>query len=156
PDNWFTLTLWNIDKQQSLGTFKLAERPPLPEWDLRDRLALALSADGSLVAASTRLADGKATLQLWEVGTGKRGRTSEKVCTALAFSPNQALLAGGDENGTVTVWSLLKPDTKPVILPVGRTAIRCLAFTEDRRRRSLPGPQERQWLLAVGEAGSDV
>ncbi len=156
PDNWSALTLWDVDRQQALGTFKLGEKPLVPEGDLRDRLALALSADGSLVAASTTLADGTVTLRVWEVRSGKTVRTIEKVCTAVAFSPDNALLAGGDEGGTVTVWSLVKPDAEPVTLAVGRTAIRCLAFTEDRLRTTAPGPRARSWLLAAGEVGGNV
>jgi hypothetical protein len=58
--------------------------------------ALALSADGKLVASARRLSeDGKSRLQLWETATGKPvwEVQTERVVERMAFSPDSQLLA---------------------------------------------------------------
>ncbi len=152
-DDWFTLRLWNLDTQQKIGEFKLADQPSPRGWRQRNDLTLALSADGSLVAASTVSSiDGKGKLVVWDVQSGKPIREEKTAFTALAFSPDSTLLAGGNNEGTVTLWSRKQ---EKAVLSVGRTAILCLAFGRNPRRRASEEPEDK-WLLATGEAGSAV
>lgn len=157
PDlrDWFTLRLWNIDKQELVREFKLADKPSPPDWFQRNTLTLALSANGTFVAASTasRL-DDKGGLVVWDAQSGKLIHTVGKGFSSLAFSPDSALLAAGDKEGSVTLWSRGQ-EKEQTTFPVGRTAILGLTFTRDLRRRAGEGP-EQGWLLAVAEAGSTV
>jgi WD40 repeat protein len=91
---------------------------------------------------------------VWDVPLRKPIRAENKAFTALAFSPDSALLAGGNNEGTVTLWSR-KQEEAVAVLPVGRTAILCLAFGRNPRRQASE-ELEDQWLLAAGETGSVV
>jgi hypothetical protein len=110
-----TLQLWDVDRQRIVHKFEFAEKlPPIP-LDAENQPVLALSADGTLVAASTKLPDGKAVLVVWEVASGKEvSRTGEKA-EVIAFSPDKAILATGDDSGTspAPVGQLEKGTTFP-------------------------------------------
>jgi len=155
PEDWFKVQLWNVDKQQMVREFKLAEKPSPPNWLQRNALTLALSGDGSLVAASiVGLVDGKGTLVVWDVQADNPIRKVDKGFSSLAFSPDGALLAAGDKQGTIKLFSR-NQGREPPVLSVGRTEINCLALTRDPLRAVDKEPEDG-WLLAVGDAGSGV
>jgi serine/threonine protein kinase/WD40 repeat protein len=154
-DKSFAIQLWNLDKSGLIREFPLAATPPPKEWRPMNSVTLAVSADGSRVAAAATLPDRKGTLRVWDVHSGKEILRLEKHGTALAFSPDSTLLAGGDADGTVTVWSLDRAEVDAT-LPVSRTPIRCLAFARDPRRQAGKEPQPSGWLLASGDSGSSV
>jgi WD40 repeat protein len=115
---------------------------------------LALSSDLKLAAASYQSAEGKRVLAVWDAATGQLLRRFEGPSSAIAFSNNGSLLARGDDDGRVTVWSLAHGEMV-ASLRSGRNAIRCLGFARDLCRdiepvRDVPG---RGWLLAAGEGG---
>src|SRR5262249_30180397 len=149
--DWLTLRLWNVDKQEIVREFKPADKPSPPDWFQRNKLSLALSSDGSLVAASIVDRErGTGNLMVWNVQQDKPIHSEKKGFSALAFSPDGALLAAGDEEGTVTLWSLKQKEARAT-LPVGRTTILCLAFTRDPRPVAGKEPEE-SWILAAGDA----
>jgi serine/threonine protein kinase/WD40 repeat protein len=155
PRDWFTLRLWNVDKQALVREFKLADKPPPPGWHQRHSLTLAICADGSLVAGSAvDLINGNGTLRVWDVSSGNVVHTEEKGFRALAFTPDGSLLAAGDQQGKVTLWSR-EQNEKLAALSVGHTAVLALAFTRDPHRRPAREPEDG-WLLAVGDAGGSV
>jgi serine/threonine protein kinase/WD40 repeat protein len=157
PDtkDWFTLRLWNIDKQEKVGEFKLATKPSAPGWYQANSLTMALCPDGSLVAASTTgILDGKGKLVVWDVKTGKVIRSAERGFTALSFGPDGSLLAAGDKDGKVTIWSRAHKEQRTV-LSVGQTEVLAIAFARSAKR----GPRialDDAWLLAVGDSGANV
>ena len=90
-------------------------------WDLKKERGLhllkgrdgggwtaALAPNGKVIAGSAPLSQERADLLLlWSASTGEVLRTSTRVggrYTALAFSPNSKLLAGGTQDKTLEVW----------------------------------------------------
>jgi serine/threonine protein kinase/WD40 repeat protein len=149
----YTLRLWDADRQRTVRDFTVA--PKLPPMPLAgdSQPALGLSADGRLVAASTILPEGKATLMVWEAVTEKEVlREAEKV-EVMAFSPDSALLATGDKEGRVKVRSLKDPK-EVTLFRRDRLEIQCLAFARDYIRRE--GTGRSGWLLAAGEVGGNI
>jgi serine/threonine protein kinase/WD40 repeat protein len=155
PEDRFHLLLWDVGKQELVREFRIAPKAATLESYSLHSLILALSADGSRVAASTLLPDGKGMLLVWDAHSGEQLHEVPKKFTGLAFSPDSALLAGGDENGEITLWSL-KPAKELTTLSAGRTAIYGLAFTRDTRRREGKQREEESWLLAAGGNGGTV
>jgi serine/threonine protein kinase len=105
-------------------------------------LVMALTADGSLVAASVPVSPDKGVLALWEGATGKRQFQEAVAASALAFSADKAFLAAGDEHGRVTIWSVPQGGLIASLEPT-RMAVRCLAFSIDTR-----------WLAIGGDGGT--
>ena len=104
-----TLRLWDVDRQRAVREFAFAEKLPPVKLDAINQPALALSADGALVAGSTKLPGEKGVLVVWEVATGKEVARAGEKAEVLAFSPDKTLLATGDDTGTLTV-RLSRPD----------------------------------------------
>jgi serine/threonine protein kinase/dipeptidyl aminopeptidase/acylaminoacyl peptidase len=155
PENRYTLKLWNVEKRSLVRELKLVENTAREPLTVANRFSLALASDGSLVAASTRMPDGKPTLVVWEAASGKPVKRLDKDATAIAFSPDGRLLAAGDATGTIALWNL-KQAGEPLTLQRTRTAIHCLAFTRDRRWFTGKNAPGGTWLVAAGDGGSDV
>jgi serine/threonine protein kinase/WD40 repeat protein len=151
----YTLDLCDQVTQQRLRTFTIADAPQEPVWE-ETYPALALSTDGSLaVAAALRPGEkpgGRRVLRLWETATGKRVQEWEFGALGLAISPDNLLVAAGDANGDITIWTVA--DGKGVmVLHSGGRGLDCLAFGRDPWKSSRGGCG---WLLAAGDAGSRV
>jgi WD40 repeat protein len=155
----YTLRLWDVDRQRTVREFVFAEKLPATKLDAENQPALAISEDGILVAASTKLPDGKRVLVVWEAATGKEiGREAEKAKVkeeVLAFSTDNSLLATGDNSGTIIIRPLKQFD-KEMSLPAGRLSIHSLAFARDPVRRHKDGREASGWLLAAGETGGAI
>jgi WD40 repeat protein len=70
--------------------------------------AVALSGDASLLIFAVEH-DGRFALRVWDVAERRLRFTlagHKKAITALAISPDQAIVASGDENGIVRMWNL--------------------------------------------------
>lgn len=83
----------------------LTTKRPITEFPGAAHRALALSPSGSLLAISTRHANGEPAVELWDVNarTMKTALTCQVPVRSLAFSPDETLLASFDDNGTTTV-----------------------------------------------------
>jgi WD40 repeat protein len=98
--------------------------------------------------------EGKPVLGVWDAETGQLRHRFEGPCSAVAFSSDGRLLARGNPDGLITVWSL--PDGKQVAsLGAGRNAIQALVFARDRLRRSdeTARNEGQGWLLGAGDRG---
>ncbi len=160
--------LWNVKLQRAVGQYALSADAPSesPDGSVAEVLDIALSADGSLLAASIELpaeAPGRspqATVAVWRASESEPWHRFDARATALAIAPSSdaPLLAAGDEGGEVTIWEL-DSGRKAASLRSGRNAIQCLAFDRDRRRtESDPAAGDRgpNWLVAAGDAGGTV
>ncbi len=72
--------------------------------------------------------------------------------TALAFSENGELLAAGEEDGRIRVWTMSN-GRMLAELPQGRNTIHCFSFTRNPRRDRDGKPG---WLLAAGDSGGAI
>ncbi|MEJ2207792.1 MAG: ABC transporter permease subunit [Anaerolineae bacterium] len=114
--------VWDVERGSQVRSFEAIEN---------DSQAVALSADGRLVAAGNG-----ANALVWDVDSGELVQTLEgrwedseeqadwlghqDVVTALAFSPDSALLASGSADTTVIFWDLETGD--PASLSEGHWA----------------------------------
>jgi len=107
------------------------------EWQAPNRVfALAVSPDGSQLAASTGV-DDKTTLgnqtTLWAVATGDVIRTFEGhnrmvFESGLSFSPNGELLATASYDGTARLWNVTTGETRR-ILPEHTNNVTSVSFS---------------------------
>ena len=137
PDS---LLVWDIARNRSAVRLAL----PLAERPQRS----ALASDGSLAAASI----GDRTL-VWELSKAIPVGDYPGRATALAFSPDNQLLAAGDDSGSIT---LRQVTTGTVISKLRDRPCRVLTmkFARDYRHNSAG---ESGWLLAAaGTSGSLV
>jgi serine/threonine protein kinase/WD40 repeat protein len=170
------LMLWDVDKDRAMEEFGLADgmRPVLPEEVIGTSLGgLALSADASACALLVEfpdekkrpeavLGDRKKVIVLWRSGDKRPVGTipvTDNSTLALAFSPDGRLLAVGDDEGKVRVWTAA---AKPALiaefqLEVAR--VTGLAFRQSpswrNEGRRKPGSGQG-WLLAAGNASGTI
>jgi len=148
------ILLWDVAKDQLIRELRFpnqASREPVMLKDLAD---IAVSADGSLIAAVTTGKDSKGTLVAWDANTGKAVYHAADLVSALAISPDGKLLATGDEDGKISIRSLAKSEVM-ASLRADRMAIVCLAFKRDSRSSDKQGALGG-WLLAAGDTGGTV
>jgi serine/threonine protein kinase/WD40 repeat protein len=151
-----TLTLTNLARREPIHRFEIPGRLGIDETDARP--AVAMTPDGSLIGAAVRQADDTRLMLVWDGVTGRdRRRLAGRVCT-LAFSPDGALMAGGDELGRITVWSLATGQAV-ASLSAGRNRINVLAFGRNPllgHGGPDPLPARRRWQLAAGDMAGTV
>jgi serine/threonine protein kinase/WD40 repeat protein len=141
-----TLVLWDLDKEQPLREFAL---PPKIRGQL---VQFALSANGGKVAAIVALEADKSLVVAWDAATGNVQRQQEKKSSnALALSPDGTMLAVGDNDGWIDVWSFDKL-APTVQLKCGRLAVAALAFGPNPKK----APEESPWVLASGDKGGTI
>jgi WD40 repeat protein len=144
------LVVIDLGSNRTLQTFSV---PGMGTSPAPRAAALAVSADGSLCAASMST-DSGGRLALWEVGSGRLLACSDRSCSALAFSPNSDSLAAGGIDGEIGVWSVPEMTLVRALRQDGR-AIHCLAFQEELGQATEPA-HLRRWLLAAGDAGGVI
>jgi WD40 repeat protein len=141
-----SLVLWNVAKQIAVSKFEFNAEPRtvvrLAHNAQRFPL-LAMTADGSFVAAVGITVDDKAVIAVWENSSGKRLFQMPAQATALAFSPEGKYLATGDNLGKVTVWPVVQEGNLEYV-HAGRLPIQSLAFSPDSS------------ALAVADAGGGI
>jgi len=147
-----TLALWDLAHRQVLHTFEVPGR-----LDIQELSQLGMLPDGSLVAAPVLLADDRTALVVWNGETGQRLHQLSATINCVAFSQDHSLVAGGDEMGRITIWSVSTGRVEK-ILQSGQSSIHCLAFRADRHRSGSDVPRRtgNGWLLAAGDAGGTV
>jgi serine/threonine protein kinase/WD40 repeat protein len=156
-DKW-TLLLWDIANKKPLSEISVLDRgKPAAAMPFGLR-AYQLSADGTLVAASTDLADGTASVRIWAGSSGKllREYGSTLGVDALAFSSDKTLLVAGNESGEASTWSLA--DGKQLIsLRESRMDVQSLSFSPDSKIVNA-GKKESNLTghLAVGHRGGTI
>src|SRR5207248_2280623 len=67
---------------------------------------VGMTRNGTLVGAGVRQGDGTPALVIWNGQSGARVHVFEGRCCAVAFSPDGALVASGDDRGRIVVRNL--------------------------------------------------
>jgi serine/threonine protein kinase/WD40 repeat protein len=154
------------EKENMLALMNLSRREPIHRFTLPGKLLIdesvalppaTMTPDGSRVGAAVRLPNGPVVI-IWDGRSGEELARFEANVRSLTFSPDATLLAGGDHEGRVIIWSL---DTRQLLATVAmdRNRINVLAFG---RNPSLdhtgqgPLPPRRRWQLAAGDGGGNV
>ncbi len=93
--------LWDMETGRPLRTLKVVSLP------LGSAVAVAFSPDGRRLAGASSYNANGGTVKVWNPATGDELlelKAEESIVTALAFSGDGGLLAGGTEKGPVVVW----------------------------------------------------
>jgi serine/threonine protein kinase/WD40 repeat protein len=144
PGDRGELVLWDLAKHQSLGVYRFDSahdlaRPSRLEVNELGFPVLALTRTVAgmedcrpvLIAASYGGGAGAAgAVVVWDARTCQQLFQARQHAGALAFAPSGLLLAAGDGQGRITLWSV--PDGKRIAdLATGRVTVHCLAFSPD-------------------------
>ncbi len=119
----------------------------------RARDPLCASRDARYLAACID-DDGVAAVAIYDADAGEIVTKIPHSASVLVFAPNSQLLAAGDQNGRVTVWTI--PEGRVVgQFDVGRRVVQSLAFAPDylRSERAAEAPP---MLLAIGDSAGYV
>ncbi len=148
-----TLTLWNLQEDKPLRTFRLSEdqaRNPAAEPP-----TLSLSPGGKFLAASVVVGDDQSTILLWNTTTGALVRKWSEHATALAITRDGSHLAAGFADGSLTLWNAAS-ETLKKLPTTRRNSITSLAFKRDFLVRDPANFQQGGYLLAVGDSGGQI
>jgi eukaryotic-like serine/threonine-protein kinase len=154
-----TVVLYDLGADRPLHSFRIpgaggADRDEAIRR-AHPRPLLALAPDGSRIAAAARLAEDRGIVVAWDAAAGAELNRWRRVATAMAFSPDGSLLAAGDEEGRITIWSV--PDGKAEFtLQAAPNEIASLAFQRNPRRDEDVEGWRGPWLLAAGDSGGTV
>ncbi len=161
PKDRWSLGLWDVAKRRQIRSFQIPPGAKAEPATALNPVLLAVTGHGAFVAAATSEVDDKGQvvkghLAAWDSGTGKVLVKTEGKMTALALSPDGALLAAGEEDGRIRLWSLREgKELDP--LRSGWMTVHCLAFGRNLHRpEASREAQTPSWLLASGEAGGAV
>ena len=134
------------------SSFEVATRMPLDNSEAGAATGLAVSPDGSFLAAGFTTNQ----VQLLDLETGMR-KTSiicgpEDTEVLLAMAPNGRLLATASLPDKITIWSADGREMKRMTLPA-RDEVRCLSFSADGRQLAVGCSSGglRVWNPATGK-----
>ncbi|HJT32966.1 MAG TPA: protein kinase [Pirellulales bacterium] len=153
-----TIVLWDVDQNRLVHELVAPAVEPLAADHERAEPLLALARDASTVALAARSSDINAKIWAWNTGMGKNVLDVDFAASAVAISPGGRLLAAGNDDGHIRIWTMGQPE--PVAaLSIGRSAIEALAFGRDLWNGPGPGTTETAegpLLLAASDAGGQV
>ncbi|TVS21192.1 MAG: hypothetical protein EA424_00135, partial [Planctomycetaceae bacterium] len=145
--------IWNVESRAVVCELEI----PFDQADLPERLqtlpVMALSAGGTLLAASPVLPDGSPIIALWNVSQRRLIRQWPMKARSIAFSPDDELMAVGDAEGRIHLWSV---STGEVIAELASDSVSVTALGFGRDVFQATGPDTIPWLLATGDAGGTV
>jgi serine/threonine protein kinase/WD40 repeat protein len=146
------LVLWNVAQQQPASEFQFPEAA-------MTIAAFELSPEAQHVAAVGHAADEKSGLAVvWQRESGKELLKLAQRMTALAFSPDNRLVALGNDGGRIEVRNLADGSIAISNLSADRATVTALAFGRDPRTASGEEGVDnaKRWLLAAGDGSGTI
>ena len=119
---------------------------------------VGMTRSGTVVGAAVRRADGTPALVVWNGQSGGRLRVFEGKCCAVAFSPDGAIVASGNDRGGIVVTSLATGQSEAK-LTMGPNKVNAIAFGRNPRIGQDgpdPLPACRRWQLAAADVGGRI
>jgi serine/threonine protein kinase/WD40 repeat protein len=155
--NSWTLALWDLDRQRAVSILRLPGQENASAGHAPVLHARTLSGDGTRVAVSVTLANGQEKTLVWDGASGRLLHQLAVRADVLAFAPDNAVLAVGDEEGQLALWPL-RARQLPICLRQAGMPIESLAFSHDAK---LIAPQDQRdetftGRLAVGDGSATV
>jgi WD40 repeat protein len=140
-----------------------SQEPLTLRWPQGELYDVALSPDGSLLAAAASTGPGGVVL-VWDLSRPGAEpvvlRWPDGLVIAVAFGPAGRRVAGAgaeSSRGTVRIWDLDRPDADPVLLESAQAKFTGVGFSQDGRRLSLIGsnPQGKA-VMQVWDLGNSA
>jgi len=143
-----TLLLWSLLDQKRLMEYRLSVAPTEPQsstWQINELgfPVLALAPEGTVAAAAIAGEKQRSAVAAWDSASGHLLFQVSQAARTLALSADGSLLAAGDDQGRITLWSV-PAGTRLASFAMGRVAVHCLAFSPDGK------------LLGVGDSAGLV
>ncbi len=154
-ENHGSFLLWDVASNKRVRTFTMADLPAPGSWPELVAVPMAIASNGSRVAAAACFADGNGRYAAWDVQPGQLLMEGHGKVFSLAFTPEGSLLAAGDNDGSIAIWSVQKAE-KIAVLKDDRLSVRSLAFQRDPIQLPGNGSEMAGWLLAAGDEGGTV
>ncbi len=132
-----SLMLWNLSEQKLVREIALKPSPDPkvivePRKNVLGFPLLSLSRHGDVGAAAVTV-DGRGSAVVWSNATGETLFCFDRRTTALTLAPRGNLLAAGDDQGSVALWTV--PEGKRLgAFQMSASAIHTLAFSPNGKR----------------------
>jgi serine/threonine protein kinase/WD40 repeat protein len=154
-DPW-NLALWEVSKHQIVSRLTLPGKNNANPKGHPKLNALRFSGDGALAAAAATMPDGQDLTLVWEGASGRLLQSVPRKANVLAFSPDNQVLALGNDEGRLELWSVRSG--KPLgPLQESGLAIESLAFSPDANICQERNPAVRLiGRLAVGDGSATI
>lgn len=146
--------LWDIARNKGAQEFRIADLSAPGSWPEFAAVPMAVTPDASRVAGAACLRDGAGRYAAWDAKSGRLLLQDDRKIFSLGFTPDGSLLAAGDNNGSIVVWSVAAAE-KIATLKDDRLSIRSLAFHRDSLRHGEKN-EKADWLLAAGDEGGTI
>jgi WD40 repeat protein len=153
-----TLTLMDLKGPRVIHQFEVPGTLDIPDPRVERLMPVAMTPDGSVIAARIRQQDGRTALMLWSGASGRPLQAFPGEVNAVALAPDRSLVAAGGEHGDVRVWDV-KSGAPVAQVGLAESRITSLAFGRNPRISHAAGealPPQRRWQIAAGDAGAMI
>ncbi len=148
-----TLVLWNVAQDREIYSWNIEEKFE-HKTHANSRIApTVLSTDGRLSAIAVQETEGEGRVLVWNNDSGKLQHSLNCTATAIAFSRDGSMLATGNSNGVVSIWSMLA-GTQESVFKNNDHSVYCLDFSHDSKLIDDGGMLLPSGRIVIGDAGS--
>jgi WD40 repeat protein len=153
-----SLTLMDLKVARVIHEFEIPGTLAVPDPRAEFSMPVAMTPDGSVIAARIRRHDGRPALMLWSGASGRSLNIFPGEVTAAALAADGSLAAAGDQHGDVRVWDV-KSGEAVAQIGLAESRITSLAFGRNPRLSRAAGEPlmpQRRWQIVAGDAGATI